>query len=183
MKKILLLFSILVLSACSQKSSTYSVIKEKHDLCREAADTILAHMPGWKEIYAGYIDAPFHVAGQEFTKIELSVIAVNGKDTLAITTDEYQCYSKGNSINEDSAWVGEVGSVYPYEDNVAVIKRHNLLMKGLFKGVPGFTLEVHDNLIRAKFVRLKPTKTSKPEDLGLTDEDVRGLETDTVAMM
>ena len=157
--------------------------KEKHDLCREAADTILAHMPGWKEIYAGYIDAPFHVAGQEFTKIELSVIAVNGKDTLAITTDEYQCYSKGNSINEDSAWVGEIGRVYPYEDNVAVIKRHNLLMRGLFKGVPGFTLEVHDNLIRAKFVRFKPTKTSKPEDLGLTDEDVRGIETDTVVKM
>lgn len=56
-------------------------------------------------------------------------------------------------------------------------------MKGLFKGVPGFTLEVHDNLIRAKFVRFKPTKTSKPEDLGLTDEDVRGIETDTVVKM
>lgn len=166
MKKILLFFSILVLSACSQKSSTNSVTKEKHDLCREAADTILAHMPGWKEIFAGYIDAPFHVAGQEFTKIELSVIAVNGKDTLAITTDEYQCYSKGNSINEDSVWVGEIGRVYPYEDNVAVIKRHNLLMRGLFMGVPGFTLEVHDNLIRAKFVDLSQQKHLNPKIWG-----------------
>ena len=182
MKKLLLL-SVLVLSACSQQSSINSIAKEKRALCREAADTILAHMPGWKEVYSGYIDAPFHVAGQEFSKIELSVIAVSGKDTLEITTDEYQCYSKGNSINEDSAWVGEIGRVYPYEENAAVIKRHNLLMKKLFKGVPGFTLEVHDNLIQARFVRFKPTKASKPEDFGLTDEDLKGTETDTAAMM
>ena len=182
MKKFLYLMftSFFVLAACTQRPTVNSLDQEKQALCREAVDSILSHMPGWKEVYNGYINAPFYVGGKEYSKKELSVIVVKGKDTLEIKADEYQSYSRGNSINEDSAWVGEIGRVYPYEENVAVIKRHNLLMKELFKGVPGFSLEVHDNLIQAKYVRFKPTKASNPEDYGLTDENVRGIETDTV---
>lgn len=182
MKKFLYLMftSFFVLAACTQRPTVNSLDQEKQALCREAVDSILSHMPEWKEVYSGYINAPFYVGGKEYSKKELSVIVVKGKDTLEIKADEYQSYSRGNSINEDSAWVGEIGRVYPYEENVAVIKRHNLLMKELFKGVPGFSLEVHDNLIQAKYVRFKPTKASNPEDYGLTDEDVRGIETDTV---
>lgn len=182
MKKFLYLMftSFFVLAACTQRPTVNSLDQEKQALCREAVDSILSHMPGWKEVYSGYINAPFYVGGKEYSKKELSVIVVKGKDTLEIKADEYQSYSRGNSINEDSAWVGEIGRVYPYEENVAVIKRYNLLMKELFKGVPGFSLEVHDNLIQAKYVRFKPTKASNPEDYGLTDEDVRGIETDTV---
>jgi hypothetical protein len=56
-------------------------------------------------------------------------------------------------------------------------------MKDLFKGVPGFSLEIQDNLIRAKYVKFKPQKTPKAlEDYGLTDEDIKENEIDTVLL-
>ena len=182
MNKILLCLSFFMFCACTLQHSNNSFIDEKRALCREAADTILAYMPGWKEIYSGYVDAPFHVGDNEYSKIVLSVIAVKGKDTLEITTDEFQCYSKGISTEEDSAWVGEIGRVYPYEENVSVIKRHNLLMKELFKDVPGFTLKVNNNLLQAIFIKFKPVKKLKHEDYGLTEDDVKGTEMDTVLL-
>ena len=180
MKKFLFSITFLFL-ACSQNQSD-SFLQEKA-YCREAADTILSYMPGWEEVYSAYINAPFYVAGQEYSKIALSVIVVKGKDTLEINTDEFQYYYKGNSIKEDSAWIGEVGRINSYEEDISVIKRHNLLMKELFKDIPGFTLEVHDNLIKAKYLKFKPTKPSIPmEEFGLTDDDVNGTIIDTVAM-
>lgn len=178
MKK--LLFSLILLS-CSQAPSD-PLLQEK-TLCREAADSILSYMPGWEEVYSCYTNSPFHVGQQEYTKTVLSVIAVKGKDTLEISADEFQYEYGGNSFQEDSAWVGEIGRVYPFEENVSIIKRHNLLMKELFKGVPGFTLEVNNNLIKAKYVKFKPKKPSIPlEEYGLTEDDVSGTEVDSVAM-
>ena len=182
MKKLLWLIALTAIG-CTSNSVKYNIEQDSRALCREAADSIFAHMPGWKEVYSGYIKSPFHVGEHEYTKTVLSVIVVKGKDTLEISTDEFQWEYKGNSLNQDSAWVGEVGRIYPYEENIAKIKRHNLLMKDLFKGVPGFSLEVHDNLIRAKYVKFKPPKTRKPlEDYGLTDEDVKENELDTVLL-
>lgn len=180
MKKLLFSLTLLLL-ACSQNPSD-SLLQEKA-LCREAADSILSHMPGWEEVYSCYTNSPFHVGQQEYTKTVLSVIAVKGKDTLEISTDEFQYEYRGNSLQEDSAWVGEIGRVYPFEENVSVIKRHNLLMKELFKDVPGFTLEVNNNLIKAKYVKFKPKKPSIPlKDYGLTEDDVSETEVDSVAM-
>ena len=183
MKTYLILATSLMLVACTQRPAVNSVEQESRALCREAADTILAHMPGWKEVYSCYVNAPFFVGGHEYSKTVLSVITVNGKDTLEISTDEFQYEYKGNSLNQDSAWVGEIGRIYPYEENVAKIKRHNLIMKDLFKGIPGFSLEVHDNLIKAKFVKFKPKKTkSSLEEYGLTKDDVDDNEVDTVLL-
>ena len=179
-----LFFSVVgILIACTQRPAVNSVEQECRALCREAADTILAHMPGWKEVYSCYVKAPFHVGGHEYNKTVLSVITVNGKDTLEISTDEFQYEYKGNSLNQDSAWVGKIARIYPYEENVSKIKRHNLLMKGLFKGVPGFSLEVHDNLIRAKYVKFKPKRPKKSlEEYGLTKDDVDDNGVDTVLL-
>lgn len=183
MKKTLTWFFVLTVLGCTTKSSINPVEQESRALCREAADSILAHMPEWKEVYSSYNKAPFHVRQQEYTKTVLSVIAVKGKDTLEIRTDQFQWDYKGNSLNKENAWVGEIGRIYPYEENIAIIKRHNLLMKELFKGVPGFTLEVHNNLIRAKYVKFKPKEPSTPlEEYGLTDEDVPNNEVDTVLL-
>ena len=183
MKYSLFFMTICMLVACTQRPAYNSVEQESRALCREAADTILAYMPGWKEVYSGYIKSPFHVGEHEYTKTVLSVIVVKGNDTLEISTDEFQWEYKGNSLNEDSAWVGEVGRIYSYEGNVAKIKRHNLLMKDLFKGVPGFSLKVHDNLIKAKYVKFKPNKPKKSlEEYGLTKDDIDDNEVDTVLL-
>ena len=182
MKKLLWLITLTAIG-CTSNSVKNNLEQESRTLCREAADTILAHMPGWKEVYSGYIKSPFFVGGHEYTKTVLSVIVVNGKDTLEISTDEFQWEYKGYSIKEDSAWVGEVGRIYSYEGNVAKIKRHNLLMKDLFKGVPGFSLKVHDNLIKAKYVKFKPNKPKKSlEEYGLTKDDIDDNEVDTVLL-
>lgn len=175
--KIFLLFSTsLLLVACSQQARVNSVEQENRALCREAADSIISHMPDWREVYSCYIKTPFRVGEHEFNKTVLSVIVVNGKDTLEISTDQFQREFKGGSLNEEDAWVGEVSRIYPYETDVAKIKRHNLLMKELFKGVPGFHLKIHDNLISAKYVKFKPKKPSKPlEEYGLTKEDIKTM--------
>ena len=176
------LVSLAILGCNTNTSKTGE--QESRQLCREAADTILSHMPGWKEVYSGYIKAPFHVGEQEYSKTVLSVIVVKDKDTLEISTDEFQWEYEGNSLNRENAWIGEIGRIYPYEENVAKIKRHNLIMKELFKGVSGFTLEVHDNLIRAKYVKFKPKKPSRSlEEYGLSDEDINDSEIDTVVLV
>ena len=180
MKKLIFPITFLLI-ACSHNPSDPQLQEEA--LCREAVDSILSHMPGWKEVFSCYTNSPFHVGQQEYTKTVLSVIAVKGKDTLEISADEFQMEFKGNSLQEDSAWVGEIGRVYPFEENVSVIKRHNLMMKDLFKDVPGFTLEVNNHLIKAKYVKFKPKKPSIPlKEYGLTDEEVVGTEVDTAAM-
>ena len=173
------LVSLAILGCTTNTSNT--VEQENKKLCREAADTILSHMPGWKEIYSGYIEAPFHVGEYEYSKTVLSVIAVKDKDTLEISTDEFQWEYEGNSLNPENAWVGEIGRIDPFEENIAKIKRHNLIMKELFKGVSGFSLEVHDNLLRAKYVKFKPKKLSRSmEEYGLSNEDINDNEIDTV---
>ncbi len=56
-------------------------------------------------------------------------------------------------------------------------------MKDLFKGVPGFSLKVHDNLIKAKYVKFKPNKPKKSlEEYGLTKDDIDDNEVDTVLL-
>ena len=50
--------------------------------------------------------------------------------------------------------------------------------------ISGFTLEVHDNLIRAKYVQFKPKKPSRSlEEYGLSDEDINDSEIDTVLLV
>ena len=67
MKKLLWLIALTAIG-CTSNSVKYNIEQESRALCREAADSILAHMPGWKEVYSGYIKSPFHV-GENILKL------------------------------------------------------------------------------------------------------------------
>ena len=171
MKKLMFVFlSILAAISCSNVEQVGPFEDEKA-ICRENADTIIAHMKGWKEMSSYYNEEKFYSTEDhdgrrtEYVKYVLVVTMSDGNDTLMVMTD---------GILTDE-WSGRVYDRNAFLSSVKNIKRHNIAIKKACGTDSLFDLSAGDSkVINAIFKKEKPKEHEPPlEDYGLTEDDIK----------
>lgn len=175
MKQVLALFIIaaVIFMSCGG-AKRVGPFDDGKAVCREKADTVIAHMKGWKEMSSYYNEDMYMTSTDrqtgehtEFYRYMLIVTVSDGRDTLMVMTDD--------STVGDS-WDGRIhGRDILFSDDANVIKRHNLALKRVCEGDKFFIISVNDShVLSAKFEKQKLKESERPvEDYGLTEEDIR----------
>lgn len=174
MKKIVTLTLIALIVAGCNNTKRIGPFNDGKSVCREKADTLIAHMQGWKELSADYIKDRFmnttdRQTGEqtEYYQYVLVVKVSDGQDTLTIRTDD---------STSGGVWNGQVwGEKVLLGDNPDVIKRHNIAIKRACGGDTCFTTSINDrHVLSAEFKKAKPKEPDRPiEDYGLTEKDIK----------
>ena len=169
MKKVLMtILLVFCLIACKR---TFIINPEEgaENICQENADTILAHMPGWRVVHSDFWKSESRDEQKDKIYINytqcLGVTVTNGKDTLHIDT---------YADLPDNEWHGVIRSTSDSQDTIT-IRRHNEMMKSLFSDDSLVELKADPTMwISATFIKQKP-KPLEPDysSFGLEKEDMR----------
>ena len=174
MKKIVSFAFICMMASCGNVKNI-GPFEEDKAICRENADTVIAHMKGWKELSSDYMKDRFHSVTDrngkrtDFYRWILTVTITDGQDTLMVSADD----SKG--IPGEEKWEGRLFGRIIFNGTVKQIKRQNLAIKRACDNDSCFNVLVNDSkVLSATFRKPKPNVPESPlEDYGLTVEDIR----------
>lgn len=174
MKKISTITLACLITACSNVENV-GPFEEDKAICRENADTVIAHMKGWQELSSDYIKERFHSVTDrdgkrtDFYRWVLTATVSDGQDTLIVSADD----SKGTM--DEEWWGGSVFERIITSGTAQEIKRQNLAIKRACGNDSCFDISVNaSKVLSATFRKNKPKEPEPPlEDYGLTDEDIR----------
>ena len=174
MKKVLLITMMLMVIASCSNVHRVGPFEEDKAICRENADTVIAHLNGWRELSSNYSTDRFYTqTGKdgkrtEFYRWVLTIDITDGKDTLVVSTDD----SKG--MPDEEKWEGNLFGRIIFSGTPEAIKRQNLAIKRACNNDSCFTFSVNDEkVLSASFTKPKPKEPERPlEDYGLTKQDL-----------
>lgn len=175
MKKLIFVFPfILAVAGCSNVENV-GPFEDDKAICRENADTVIAHMKGWKELSSQYSKDRFSSTTDrdgkrtDFYRWCLIVMISDGQDTLTVTADDSQ------GILDEKEWSGNVFGRIILSGTTEAIKRQNLAIKRACGNDSCFDVSANDSkVLRATFRKKKPKEPEPPlEDFGLTEDDIK----------
>ena len=174
MKKVLLITIMLLAVASCSNVKRVGPFEEDKAICRENADTVIAHLNGWRELSSNYSVDRFYTLKDkdgkrtEFYRWVLTIDITDGKDTLVVSTDD----SKG--MPDEEKWEGRLFGRIIFSGTAEAIKRQNLAIKRACNNDTCFTFSVNnEKVLSASFTKPKPKEPERPlEDYGLTKQDL-----------
>lgn len=174
MRKSLSITIMLLAVASCNNVKRVGPFEEDKAICRENADTVMAHLKGWRELSSYYTDEKFYTQTEkdgkrtEFYRWVLTINITDGKDTLIVSADD----SKG--MPDDEKWEGRLFGRIIFSGTAEAIKRQNLAIKRACNNDTCFSLSVNsEKVLSATFTKLKPKEPERPlEDYGLTKQDL-----------
>jgi hypothetical protein len=174
MKKVLLITMMLMVIASCSNVHRVGPFEEDKAICRENADTVIAHLNGWRELSSNYSKDRFYTQTDkdgkrtEFYRWVLTIDITDGKDTLIVSADD----SKG--MPDDEKWEGRLFGRIIFNGTAEAIKRQNLAIKRACNNDTCFNFSINnEKVLSATFTKPKPKEPERPlEDYGLTQQDL-----------
>ena len=174
MKKVLLITMMLMVIASCSNVHRVGPFEEDKAICRENADTVIAHLNGWRELSSNYSKDRFYTQTDkdgkrtEFYRWVLTIDITDGKDTLVVSTDD----SKG--MPDEEKWEGRLFGRIIFNGTAEAIKRQNLAIKRACNNDTCFNFSINnEKVLSATFTKPKPKEPERPlEDYGLTQQDL-----------
>ena len=174
MKKVLLITMMLMVIASCSNVHRVGPFEEDKAICRENADTVIAHLNGWRELSSYYSKDRFYTQTDkdgkrtEFYRWVLTIDITDGKDTLIVSADD----SKG--MPDDEKWEGRLFGRIIFNGTAEAIKRQNLAIKRACNNDTCFNFSINnEKVLSATFTKPKPKEPERPlEDYGLTQQDL-----------
>ena len=174
MRKLLSITIMLLAVASCSNVKQVGPFEEGKAICRENADTVIAHLNGWRELSSYYSEDRFYTQTDkdgkrtEFYRWVLTINITDGKDTLVVYADD----SKG--MPDEETWDGDLFGRVISSDTPEAIKRQNLAIKRACNNDTCFTFSVsNEKILSASFTKSKPKEPERPlEDYGLTQQDL-----------